>query len=98
MAQLEHQLQFYTEAARRLGNEGSRVSRVEFGWGLGDWGYQGLPTDYPLDPQEAAKEALYRRNLVENEVSSSSVGVGVGSCGHGPPDPCGLLQLQRLRR
>nr|KAF6272818.1 coiled-coil and C2 domain containing 1A [Myotis myotis] len=41
MAQLEHQLQFYTEAARRLGNEGSR---------------------------EAAKEALYRRNLVENEL------------------------------
>ncbi|XP_019601678.2 coiled-coil and C2 domain-containing protein 1A isoform X2 [Rhinolophus sinicus] len=41
MAQLERQLQFYTEAARRLGNDGSR---------------------------EAAKEALYRRNLVENEV------------------------------
>ncbi|XP_016017610.2 coiled-coil and C2 domain-containing protein 1A isoform X2 [Rousettus aegyptiacus] len=41
MAQLEHQLQFYTEAARRLGNDGSR---------------------------EAAKEALYRRNLVENEL------------------------------
>ncbi|XP_032483842.1 coiled-coil and C2 domain-containing protein 1A isoform X2 [Phocoena sinus] len=41
MAQLERQLQFYTEAARRLGNDGSR---------------------------EAAKEALYRRNLVESEV------------------------------
>ncbi|XP_019519742.1 PREDICTED: coiled-coil and C2 domain-containing protein 1A isoform X4 [Hipposideros armiger] len=41
MAQLERQLQFYTEAARRLGNDGSR---------------------------EAAKEALYRRNLVENEL------------------------------
>ncbi|XP_040846652.1 coiled-coil and C2 domain-containing protein 1A isoform X2 [Ochotona curzoniae] len=40
-AQLERQLQFYTEAARRLGNEGNR---------------------------EAAKEALYRRNLVENEL------------------------------
>lgn len=35
MAQLEHQLQFYTEAARRLGNEGSRVSLVGFGWALG---------------------------------------------------------------
>ncbi|XP_054419488.1 coiled-coil and C2 domain-containing protein 1A isoform X2 [Pteronotus mesoamericanus] len=41
MAHLERQLQFYTEAARRLGNEGSR---------------------------EPAKEALYRRNLVENEL------------------------------
>lgn len=41
MSQLERQLQFYTEAARRLGNDGSR---------------------------EAAKEALYRRNLVENEL------------------------------
>ncbi|XP_066128121.1 coiled-coil and C2 domain-containing protein 1A isoform X4 [Saccopteryx bilineata] len=41
IAQLERQLQFYTEAARRLGNDGSR---------------------------EAAKEALYRRNLVENEL------------------------------
>uniref|UniRef100_A0A287DFW3 Coiled-coil and C2 domain-containing protein 1A n=1 Tax=Ictidomys tridecemlineatus TaxID=43179 RepID=A0A287DFW3_ICTTR len=40
-AHLERQLQFYTEAARRLGNDGSR---------------------------DAAKEALYRRNLVENEV------------------------------
>uniref|UniRef100_G1RRU9 Coiled-coil and C2 domain-containing protein 1B n=1 Tax=Nomascus leucogenys TaxID=61853 RepID=G1RRU9_NOMLE len=40
-AQLERQLQFYTEAARRLGNDGSR---------------------------EAAKEALYRRNLVEGEL------------------------------
>lgn len=40
-AQLERQLQFYTEAARRLGNDGSR---------------------------DAAKEALYRRNLVENEL------------------------------
>ncbi|KAF3829373.1 hypothetical protein GH733_003637 [Mirounga leonina] len=39
--QLERQLQFYTEAARRLGNDGSR---------------------------EAAKEALYRRNLVESEL------------------------------
>uniref|UniRef100_A0A2K5VJP5 Coiled-coil and C2 domain-containing protein 1A n=1 Tax=Macaca fascicularis TaxID=9541 RepID=A0A2K5VJP5_MACFA len=39
-AQLERQLQFYTEAAR-LGNDGSR---------------------------EAAKEALYRRNLVESEL------------------------------
>ncbi|XP_006874340.1 PREDICTED: coiled-coil and C2 domain-containing protein 1A [Chrysochloris asiatica] len=39
--QLERQLQFYTEAARRLGNDGSR---------------------------DAAKEALYRRNLVENEL------------------------------
>ncbi|XP_045145637.1 coiled-coil and C2 domain-containing protein 1A [Echinops telfairi] len=41
ITQLERQLQFYTEAARRLGNDGSR---------------------------EAAKEALYRRNLVENEL------------------------------
>ncbi|XP_042638686.1 coiled-coil and C2 domain-containing protein 1A [Orycteropus afer afer] len=41
MAQLERQLQFYTEAARRLGSDGSR---------------------------EAAKEALYRRNLVESEL------------------------------
>ncbi|XP_064136857.1 coiled-coil and C2 domain-containing protein 1A isoform X3 [Loxodonta africana] len=41
MAQLERQLQFYTEAARRLGNDGTR---------------------------EAAKEALYRRNLVESEL------------------------------
>ncbi|XP_020011567.2 coiled-coil and C2 domain-containing protein 1A isoform X1 [Castor canadensis] len=41
IAQLERQLQFYTEAARRLGYDGSR---------------------------EAAKEALYRRNLVENEL------------------------------
>ncbi|XP_016790754.1 coiled-coil and C2 domain-containing protein 1A isoform X2 [Pan troglodytes] len=40
-AQLERQLQFYTEAARRLGNDGSR---------------------------DAAKEALYRRNLVESEL------------------------------
>ncbi|XP_047386653.1 coiled-coil and C2 domain-containing protein 1A isoform X2 [Sciurus carolinensis] len=40
-AQLERQLQFYAEAARRLGNDGSR---------------------------EAAKEALYRRNLVESEL------------------------------
>ncbi|KAM4798139.1 coiled-coil and C2 domain-containing protein 1A isoform X2 [Urocitellus parryii] len=40
-AHLERQLQFYTEAARRLGNDGSR---------------------------DAAKEALYRRNLVENEL------------------------------
>uniref|UniRef100_A0A8C2M409 Coiled-coil and C2 domain-containing protein 1A n=1 Tax=Cricetulus griseus TaxID=10029 RepID=A0A8C2M409_CRIGR len=39
---LERQLNFYTEAARRLGYDGSR---------------------------EAAKEALYRRNLVESEVS-----------------------------
>lgn len=39
---LERQLHFYTEAARRLGYDGSR---------------------------EAAKEALYRRNLVESEVS-----------------------------
>ncbi|KAM4888532.1 coiled-coil and C2 domain-containing protein 1A isoform 4-T4 [Thomomys bottae] len=38
---LERQLQFYTEAARRLGYDGSR---------------------------EAAKEALYRRNLVESEL------------------------------
>uniref|UniRef100_A0A2K5J3Q9 Coiled-coil and C2 domain-containing protein 1A n=1 Tax=Colobus angolensis palliatus TaxID=336983 RepID=A0A2K5J3Q9_COLAP len=51
-AQLERQLQFYTEAARRLGNDGSR---------------------------EAAKEALYRRNLVESEVSSSGDGVVGGS-------------------
>lgn len=41
MAHLERQLQFYTEAARRLGNDGSR---------------------------DAAKEALYRRNLVESEL------------------------------
>ncbi|XP_044608076.1 coiled-coil and C2 domain-containing protein 1A isoform X1 [Equus asinus] len=41
VAQLERQLQFYTEAARRLGSDGSR---------------------------EAAKEALYRRNLVEGEL------------------------------
>lgn len=41
VAHLERQLQFYTEAARRLGNDGSR---------------------------EAAKEALYRRNLVESEL------------------------------
>lgn len=38
---LERQLHFYTEAARRLGYDGSR---------------------------EAAKEALYRRNLVESEL------------------------------
>lgn len=38
---LERQLHFYTEAARRLGSDGSR---------------------------EAAKEALYRRNLVESEL------------------------------
>ncbi|XP_049644471.1 coiled-coil and C2 domain-containing protein 1A isoform X2 [Suncus etruscus] len=41
IAHLERQLQFYTEAARRLGNDGSR---------------------------DAAKEALYRRNLVESEL------------------------------
>ncbi|XP_058381518.1 coiled-coil and C2 domain-containing protein 1A isoform X1 [Diceros bicornis minor] len=41
LAQLERQLQFYTEAARRMGNDGNR---------------------------EAAKEALYRRNLVESEL------------------------------
>ena len=76
MAQLERQLQFYTEAARRLGSEGSRVSWMGFGWALEDWGCQGLPTDLPLDPQEPAKEALYRRNLVENEVSGSDVAVG----------------------
>lgn len=46
-----------------------------FGWVLGDWGRQGPPTNLPLDPQEPAKEALYRRNLVENEVSGSNVGV-----------------------
>uniref|UniRef100_A0A8C5KBD3 Coiled-coil and C2 domain-containing protein 1A n=1 Tax=Jaculus jaculus TaxID=51337 RepID=A0A8C5KBD3_JACJA len=40
-AHLERQLHFYTEAARRLGYDGSR---------------------------EAAKEALYRRNLVESEL------------------------------
>uniref|UniRef100_A0A2I2YUT4 Coiled-coil and C2 domain-containing protein 1A n=1 Tax=Gorilla gorilla gorilla TaxID=9595 RepID=A0A2I2YUT4_GORGO len=51
-AQLERQLQFYTEAARRLGNDGSR---------------------------DAAKEALYRRNLVESEVSSFGDGVVGGS-------------------
>lgn len=33
MAQLERQLQFYTEAARRLGNDGSRVSRAGVGAG-----------------------------------------------------------------
>uniref|UniRef100_A0A8C2RDG6 Coiled-coil and C2 domain-containing protein 1A n=1 Tax=Capra hircus TaxID=9925 RepID=A0A8C2RDG6_CAPHI len=33
MAQLERQLQFYTEAARRLGNDGSRVSWA----GVGAW-------------------------------------------------------------
>lgn len=33
MAQLEHQLQFYTEAARRLGNDGSRVSQAKSGCG-----------------------------------------------------------------
>ncbi|XP_060037827.1 coiled-coil and C2 domain-containing protein 1A isoform X3 [Erinaceus europaeus] len=41
VAQLERQLQFYTEATRRLGSDGSR---------------------------DAAKEALYRRNLVESEL------------------------------
>lgn len=41
VAQLERQLQFYTEATRRLGGDGSR---------------------------DAAKEALYRRNLVESEL------------------------------
>lgn len=50
MAQLERQLQFYTEAARRLGNDGSRVSRARSGWALGGQGRQGLPTDHPLDP------------------------------------------------
>lgn len=39
MAHLERQLQFYTEAARRLGNDGSRVSLVE----LGGTGRLGLP-------------------------------------------------------
>lgn len=36
-AQLERQLQFYTEAARRLGNDGSRVSwaRARRVWGGG---------------------------------------------------------------
>uniref|UniRef100_A0A674K838 Coiled-coil and C2 domain-containing protein 1B n=1 Tax=Terrapene triunguis TaxID=2587831 RepID=A0A674K838_9SAUR len=42
LSQLERFLQFYTDSARRLGNEGNR---------------------------DAAKEALYKRNLVESEVS-----------------------------
>uniref|UniRef100_A0A452F5U1 Coiled-coil and C2 domain containing 1A n=1 Tax=Capra hircus TaxID=9925 RepID=A0A452F5U1_CAPHI len=73
MAQLERQLQFYTEAARRLGNDGSR---------------------------EAAKEALYRRNLVESEVSSLGIESQAGKCGRVPhPDPGHFSpQLQRLRR
>lgn len=37
-AQLERQLQFYTEAARRLGNDGSRVSGVRARWALGGVG------------------------------------------------------------
>ncbi|EMP29640.1 Coiled-coil and C2 domain-containing protein 1A [Chelonia mydas] len=41
LTQLERFLQFYTESARRLGNEGNR---------------------------DAAKEALYKRNLVESEL------------------------------
>ncbi|XP_032067302.1 coiled-coil and C2 domain-containing protein 1A [Thamnophis elegans] len=41
LAQLEQYLQWYTEAARRLGNDGKR---------------------------EAAKDALYKRNLVEREL------------------------------
>uniref|UniRef100_A0A8C6RM32 Coiled-coil and C2 domain-containing protein 1A n=1 Tax=Nannospalax galili TaxID=1026970 RepID=A0A8C6RM32_NANGA len=49
-AHLERQLHFYTEAARRLGYDGSR---------------------------EAAKEALYRRNLVESEASGYRGWVGV---------------------
>ena len=104
MAHLERQLQFYTEAARRLGNDGSRVSRRRAGragiGGPGGQGCQGLPTDHLLAPQEAAKEALYRRNLVESEVRGLGIGDGVGSCGHVPnPDPGGLSpQLQRLRR
>ncbi|KAJ8796577.1 hypothetical protein J1605_002174 [Eschrichtius robustus] len=104
MAHLERQLQFYTEAARRLGNDGSRVSRRRAGragiGGPGGRGCQGLPTDHLLALQEAAKEALYRRNLVESEVRGLGIGDGVGSCGHVPnPDPDGLSpQLQRLRR
>ncbi|XP_051684002.2 coiled-coil and C2 domain-containing protein 1A isoform X3 [Oryctolagus cuniculus] len=58
-AQLERQLQFYTEAARRLGNDGSR---------------------------EAAKEALYRRNLVETELHSPSCSGSAGE-GQAPPPP-----------
>uniref|UniRef100_F7A869 Coiled-coil and C2 domain-containing protein 1A n=1 Tax=Callithrix jacchus TaxID=9483 RepID=F7A869_CALJA len=59
VAQLERQLQFYTEAARRLGNDGSR---------------------------EAAKEALYRRNLVESELlgrlrQENCLNPGGGGCG-----------------
>lgn len=47
---------------------------------------QGLSTDLLLVPQEAAKEALYRRNLVENEVSSSGIGGQQGrGCGHELP-------------
>ncbi|KAF5928988.1 hypothetical protein HPG69_018167 [Diceros bicornis minor] len=69
LAQLERQLQFYTEAARRMGNDGNR---------------------------EAAKEALYRRNLVESEVSGGWR--GCGGCGRAPLTPAPLPQLQRLRR
>lgn len=76
MAQLERQLQFYTEAARRLGNDGSRVSQTRAGQALGDQGRQRLLTNHLLAPQEAAKEALYRRNLVESEVSSLAIGGG----------------------
>ena len=80
-AQLERQLQFYTEAARRLGNDGSRVSWSRAGWALGS-GQGGACRDYLLNahpPQDAAKEALYRRNLVESEVSSLGDGVVGGS-------------------
>lgn len=42
-AQLERQLQFYTEAARRLGNDGSRVSQARAGWALGGGAARGCP-------------------------------------------------------
>jgi hypothetical protein len=61
----------------------------------GGWGCLALPADR-LPPQEAAKEALYRRNLVENEVSGPEA--GWGACVVAALSPPASPQLQRLRR
>lgn len=50
-AQLERQLQFYTEAARRLGSDGSRVSRAASRGRWGGWGCPPLPADHLLAPR-----------------------------------------------
>lgn len=50
---------------------------------------RGCPLDSFFTPREAAKEALYRRNLVESEVSSlGGIESQASKCGRVPhPDP-----------